>query len=85
MLTSTYEYRQKLTIIDDRLTSVLQRAYTSKKFPLGTRTIDWISQLTFQSLVVYITCCNITKVHFVGKYVYALNVSSKKINVVFLI
>jgi hypothetical protein len=59
MLVSTYEYKQKLAVIDDRLASVLQRARTSKNIPPGTRTIDCISQLTFQSLVVYTTCCNI--------------------------
>ena len=35
MLASTYEYSQKLAVIDDRLASVLQRARTSKNFPLG--------------------------------------------------
>jgi hypothetical protein len=75
-LASTYEYRQKLAVVYDRFASVLQRARTSKNFPLGTRTIEWISQLTFQSLVVYTTCCTIMKVLFVEKYVYALNMTA---------
>jgi hypothetical protein len=93
MLGSTYEYSQKLAVTDDRLASVLHRARKPKNIPLGTRIIDWISQLTFQSLIVHTTCCNITKVQFVEKCVNALNMtvtpqpifSSKKINTVFLI